>query len=345
MNIKYLQDLLSRIDEIKVIGKSKKIKGVICNIAGLVRYGSKLRLIILEYDEQYSEKLEEREIAEICGDIQIPETNRTILKSREEPTQPFRFIEEVILGDNKLRVNGTESRRLSVQDGESILFLSELLRSGWRPEGIEYQNIDMLFLTSIELDGDFDKIPNFDNNNQIRFIVGWDTSTYLLEKPITLLVGGEYTDKLWFKNKDTSKEYWAQINRVYLMDMWDEMEKTFSNPKLLEHMTKEEIPKAKKDFEEKFLQICPKGMYYPVVEYESEEDISLQFYTKQYLDSLPANNNGGIGFIIRPEKSTGILGEKLKVAIIQEPVPANTTTIEAELFQYSKTSKVDDIII
>jgi len=36
MNIKYIQELLSRIDEIKIIGKTIEINGVICNIAGLV---------------------------------------------------------------------------------------------------------------------------------------------------------------------------------------------------------------------------------------------------------------------------------------------------------------------
>ncbi len=36
---------------------------------------------------------------------------------------------------------------------------------------------------------------------------------------------------------------------------------------------------------------------------------------------------------------------KLKAAIIQEPVPANTVSIEAELFQYYKTVTPDDIII
>jgi len=52
MNIKYIQELLSRIDEMKIIGKNSLIDGVVCNVAGVVRYGSMLRLIILEYYEQ-----------------------------------------------------------------------------------------------------------------------------------------------------------------------------------------------------------------------------------------------------------------------------------------------------
>ncbi len=87
-------------------------------------------------------------------------------------------------------------------------------------------------------------------------------------------------------------------------------------------------------------------MYYSVIEYESEQDISFEFHTKEFLDSKPVHHgNGSIGFIIRPDKPTGILGRKLKAAIIQEPVLGNTDIIEAELFQYYKTVTPKDIIL
>ncbi len=345
MNISYLQKLLSRIDEIKIIGKKSEIKGIVCNVAGVVRYEKQLRLIIFEYDEQYCEQIEEREISELCNTRQTPATNRILLKSKEMVTRHFGFIRNVKIGDLEFEVSGSENRRLNIQDGESILFLSELLRNGWEPDGVNYQNINTLFLNSIELVGDFDKIPDF-KGTSLHFIMNKDSVSYLAELPVTLTVNGEYPNKLWFKNKETGEENWTQINRVYLMNMWDEMEKTFSSPKLLEQMTKEQIDTAKKDFEERFADICPKDMCYPVVEYECEEYISLQFYTKEYLESVPVHKSGSsMGFIMSAEKSTGILGMKLKAAIIQEPVPADTISIEAELFQYYKTMTPDDIVI
>ena len=75
MNIKHIQNLLSRINEIKIIGKTVEIDGVICNIAGIVRYGHKLHLVILEYDEVYRQKVEEMELSEPC-EIRQQETNR-----------------------------------------------------------------------------------------------------------------------------------------------------------------------------------------------------------------------------------------------------------------------------
>ena len=347
MNIKYIQELLSRIDEIKIIGKTIEINGVICNIAGLVRYGKKLRLIILEYDEVYRQKVEEIEMSELC-EVREQETNRLILKGRGriEAAQPFRNIKSVFIDEMEFEINVTENRLLNFKDGESVLFLSELLRNGWNPEGVDYQSIDMLFFTSIEFAGDFDEIPEFDENVKLHFIMNKDSSSYLVEKPVTLTVNGEYPEKLWFKNKEDSQEHWAHINKVYLMDIWAEMEKSFSNPKLLENMTKEEIDEAKRSIEKSITEVCPKGMYYPVIEYESEEDISLEFHTKKFLDSEPVHHgNGSIGFIIRPDKPTGILGRKLKAAIIQEPVLGNTDIIEAELFQYHKTVTPKDIIL
>lgn len=345
MNIRYLQEMLSRMDEIKIIGKSAEIDGVVCNVAGIVRYGLQLRLVIFEYDELYRQEIEEMEIAELCDIEQGAETNRIRMKSKEKVSQPFRAIKSVFIGDTEFEVSGSENQRLSVKDGESILLISELLRNGWNPKGIDYQDIDMLFLTMIELVGDFSKIPDFESDALLHFTMRKDSISYFVEQPVRLVVDGDYPEKLLFKSKEDDEEHWAQINRVYLNDMWSEMEKTFSDPKLLNHMTEEQIANAKKDFEKTFIEICPKGMCYPIVEYECEEFISLQFYTEKYLDSKPVYNNHSIGFIVGADKKIGKLGMKLKAAIIQEPISKNTEYIEAELFQYHKTTIHDDIIL
>ena len=55
--------------------------------------------------------------------------------------------------------------------------------------------------------------------------------------------------------------------------------------------------------------------------------------------------SSSMGFIIRPDKSEGILGFRLKAAVIQEPVPVNTVAVEAELFQYIHTTAGRDIVL
>jgi len=48
---------------------------------------------------------------------------------------------------------------------------------------------------------------------------------------------------------------------------------------------------------------------------------------------------------MQSDEPIGKLGLKLKAAIIQEPMMANTVNIEAELFHYSQTGKPKDIVI
>ena len=135
-----------------------------------------------------------------------------------------------------------------------------------------------------------------------------------VEKPITLVVGEDYPDKLMFRDVATGVEHWVQINRVYLLDMWEEADKIFSNPNFQEQLTSEEISQIRLDFERKLL------------------------------DAKPLSRSSGMGFIIWPDQPTGTLGLRLKAALIQEPFLANTNTIQVELFQYIHTTTRDDIL-
>lgn len=346
MNIGYLHEILSRTEEIKVIGKSVKVDGVLCNVMGIVRHGMEMQLFILQYDESFPFRMEENEAAEMSDTPSRPESNRMILRGdrKIDAINPFHSVSKVYIDEREFAVDSSERRRLSTQDWEHILMIAKFLNHGWKPNEIDDQSMDMLFLTGLKLEGDYASIPDFSQNSELRFTMGPHSVIHPVEKPMTLVVGGEYPDKLLFQDAATGEEHWVQINRVYLSDMWEEMDKVFANPKLREQMTDEEIHRARLDFEKKFIEVCPKGMCLPVIEYECEEDISLQFFSKAYLDAKPLQGSS-MGFIVRPEQRTGILGLTLKAAVIQEPVPANTNTIEAELFQYFHTTTRCDILV
>ena len=48
MNIQYLQELISRISEIKIIGRTAEINGTIYHVMGIVRDGRRMRLLALQ---------------------------------------------------------------------------------------------------------------------------------------------------------------------------------------------------------------------------------------------------------------------------------------------------------
>jgi hypothetical protein len=349
MNIRCLNNSLSRIKELSIIGKNVDVDGISCHVMGIVRYSTQLRLLVLQYDPDFQQLIEEAGRAEACEMTNIPMTNRLQLKSswQLDVANPFGAVSRVFIADKEFEVNCSESQQLSHQDWECILLLSKFLHHGWQADGIDFQEIDMLYLTSLELEGDCLDTPNIGDGLELRFVTRPVSTAHLVEQPLFLNVGEEYSDKLWFRDSITGEKHWAQINRVYLSDMWAEMEKVFDNPKIKEQMTPEQISEAKANFEESFSKICPKGMCLPVIEYECEEDISLQFYSKAFLDAEAIQENcaSAIGFVVRPDRPAGILGLKLKAAIIQEPFPPATSCIEAELFQYYKTISRDDIVL
>ncbi|WP_088189262.1 hypothetical protein [Desulfosporosinus sp. FKA] len=347
MNFKALQNRLSQVKEIAVISRNAETDGVICHIMGMVlRDDGTLQMLILQYDEAYREKLENAEIAVLAASPGEALTNRIQQRGDRNlrPTLCFGSVERVCFGDLELKTNESGSCKCGTMQWDKAALFTQFLLKGWNPTGLDTKDIDAMFLTNLNFEGTYDTIPAFDTDVPIRFSMRISNTRHLLEMPVTLTVGSEYPNKLYFTDKVSGEEHWVQINKVTLYDMREEMSKTFANPQLKEQSL-EELARSKAEFEERFSKMCPKGMCYPVIEYECEEDIHLHFYSKRWLDGEPDHKNSGLGFFMKTDKPIGKLGLKLKADIIQEPMPANTVTIEAELFHYSRIGKADDIVI
>ena len=85
-----------------------------------------------------------------------------------------------------------------------------------------------------------------------------------------------------------------------------------------------------------------KVMCYIGVEYECSKDISLQFYSKEFLKSFPETHGASSYFLLmrlKSDKKTGSHGLSLKGCAIQTAVSPDTTKILAEMFLYME--KVD----
>ena len=347
MNIQHLQKLISRSDEIRILGKTAEVNGIIGNVIGIVRQESSLRLMVLQYDEDFVRRAEDNEIAALNGLPRPVQTNRQRLRGDREVNfnDMFHSVSKVTLGAVQFDIEETETTRCNEQNWEIITKLIEFLKHGWKPDSIDYQDIDNLLFTVIKLRGEFALIPDLGENPVLQLELRPEMVSSLIEQPFTLSFGAEYTDKFWFSDKKTGDKHWIQINSVYLYDMWAETMKNFNDPQFKERMSPVEIEKAKANFESHLSTICQKGMCFPVVEYECEAGLTLEFYTKAWLDAEPVNNSSCIGFLVKPDKKNGVLGLPLKAALIQEPVPENTKSIEVELFLKNMLKKYEDIII
>ena len=311
-----------------------------------MRYGQRLQLYVLRYDEKYAARVEEAK--RLDTPYKRPASNREMKavgpKNRWEDV--FQAVRSVTIGDTQLTVKSSSVQRCSLQNWENAVILTEFLRHGWAPSGIDLQDIDGLFLIAIKFVEAYNAIPDFGENPMLLLQSAPLAATCLVEQPVTLTVGEDYPEKLWFKDQMTGETHWAQINRVYLQDMWSDMMKNFDDPRYTERFTAKEIEKAKLDYERHSATVCPRGMCLPAVEYECEEDLTLQFYSKAWLEAEPVISNSATGIIMATtDQKLGVSGLKLKIALIQEPVPADTQSIDAELFYFQRIEHRPDVTL
>ena len=80
-------------------------------------------------------------------------------------------------------------------------------------------------------------------------------------------------------------------------------------------------------------EICPQGMNLAILEYESEDDITLNFYSKEYLDKKPVHRTyalASVFFTINEE--IGINGFKRQVSMLKPIKKDFNGIIEVEVF-------------
>ena len=83
----------------------------------------------------------------------------------------------------------------------------------------------------------------------------------------------------------------AWLIRVEWFDPWKHLEDTLSHPKITKQFTPKELEQHRSRLEEEYTDFCPHGMALPVVIYEADQDVSLYFYERSWLNAPPKSNS------------------------------------------------------
>ncbi len=327
-----------KIDKNKLIEKFIQINGIIVHLVGIAKIEDHFELVTIHYDETFDPQ---NHHSHFNG-----RTNRSLMKREgvKELRNPIEHIHMVIIGQTEFTVKQSQTSFIGSHDENCMKILDAFKTHGWKHTNLDVDNLDKMAMSRYRLEGSISELV-INQDDIIRFTKRPTSVSYLVERPMRLHIGDDYPEKMTFTSKETHESHWVQIHRVHLIDVRAEMAGAFDNPVIKKQMTPDQIEKARLDFEKEFSNVCPKGMLLPVVEYECEEDISLQFYTTDFLDSIPPKNSSGMGFIVGADQPKGKHGYKLKATIIQEPVSADTEYIDAELFKYSVMIKESEIVI
>ncbi|KPU42469.1 hypothetical protein OXPF_42540 [Oxobacter pfennigii] len=351
MNFELLQAAMPAFDELRIINKSIVKEGSAIQIAGLIRQGKTLKLYALQFDEQvYEAELlaEEQELSKPSRKKSLTNRQKICNVNKVEYGIPMTCIQSINIGTQEFKISCISSYRLNDNDFKPVFLIAEFIKNGLKPcSRLALRDFSHLIFAEIELEGEYENIPfgnqmggvmlRFGNNHIRQYPVG---------KRMRLNTGRNYSRSFQFKDKQSERIHRFYIHRVYLMDIWEEIERSFSDPRHLERMSEVDLLKMKKSFFEQLEVICPRGMYFPVIEYEAEDDISFEFHTVEYLNSRHEilSKNGSIGIIITPDQPIGRHGMKLKSAVIQSPVSKETEMLYVELLRYNQIIKHEDLI-
>ncbi len=340
MNIGRIRECLDKITETRVIGKDFSIGGTDFHFVGFYRTESELHAVVLSYNEELFERKEQAEI----DALNKFDLDRAYQPTVRESERMELMIHEPVLHIKSLNFAGTvlesrESHMTLLDNGieESIILLSEFVRTGWKSKRFECISFYNLYLKDIIFTGEFDSIPDISENITLSFAL--NSVRRLAEIPVLLEIGAEEKE---IELPSGDKIY---LRETKLMDMYEEMEQFFCSERFRELCPPEEIEKQRKNFIENFSPCCPKGKYFIGVEYEAAENISVDVKPKSVLDAPPVTKEGCMAFIIRSDKAP--LREKMKVktTVIDIPFDGSTKTVDAEIFTFSEMLQPDDITI
>lgn len=338
MNLNELAGLLPVYDELCPCGGRAVVDGVEIALVGALRRGSGVTLYALHYDADAVEAEREAEERALWEPEPAPEeeprTNRQAICRAEEPgfRTPLMDAREASWGTGRVHFTGGGSTRLGEASWEQTLLLAEFLRAGWRPAGeIRLRELSHLCLTWMECEGGFDAVPF---GAQLEFTLSDQYHTHALEEPLRLdlRAGERYPEPFSFQDAEGARRQFY-VNKLILSDIWTELEQVAETARRTPGVDVQALRRSQEEVFRRLEGDCPRGMWVPIVEYESE--IQLNFYHPAFLDAAPAHRDGDCLVRSRPDEKIGPHGLRLWHSVLQDsPVPPWMRRVEAELLQY-----------
>lgn len=342
MNIISLRQGIESIDEIKVIGKSFEFEDVKYHFMGLVRSGNAVTAVFLAYDEQLRDKREQEE-ERLLGNYDLDEVQSLTVREEERvdinTAEHYMSVRKILSGETEYSIGSAEGWSPSHQPVyEYAPMFFEFIKSGWKADDMEYVSFDYLHIMKCTLMQEYDAIPDFDLNN-IRLEVFPEIKRTLTEIPLTLEIGAEPFE---IQLEDGETIYFDSVS---LVDMREEMSKTFDSDRMKAMLPAEKIAEMKGNFEKEFSKECPAGKYYISAEYECKKETSVRVYLKDVLENPRRIKNSSMAFIMKSDREPKREGLFIKTAIIDEPFDKETKKVEAEIFSVQKTPEKTIIIL
>ena len=247
MDFRTLEEAHQTWQEIRVIGRTIERKGKKYHMVGMT-LADEAKLYILEpYEESEHGRHRRKGIR----------NHRRILKEQGNPDVCYLHCSDIYLGKERLQVQGGSSGPLmdSFLDYGNVQLFLAMMSAGWVvPEWLKHMAWERLQLVTLEI-ADRQTLPNVSEKTLVTIRHRPDPIQHILEKTVTLTVGKSRSFRFLDHSGDSVACY---INRVTLIDVWNELEEQFNHTRYTEGLSPEQLRQVKRSCFEALEQSCPK---------------------------------------------------------------------------------------
>lgn len=218
--------------------------------------------------------------------------------------------------------------RIVGQDPMSFMKLQHFIEAGVDFSSIEHISFDDLVLGEYQL-ADGVAFPKFDTSAPITLHIGEEIREVIIEpfQSLNLEIGEQTKDKTCsFSIPAEDKEVKVYIDRVVRHDIRKQAEGRF-NDEVLE-------------------SICPKGHEQLLIQYECQENIQLNFYPTEFLNSAHKRaNNSFSGMVFSSTDEDSVHGYPVHTALLKTVPAGYSGSVDVELVSWFKRIQGDTIEI
>lgn len=261
-------------------------------------------------------------------------TNRDLLLESVKSQNSYTNIQitKLIIQGQEFTVASSSSSMLIAHDLQNMIRLQHLEESKLLPDflmEVPCENLSLARYTQIK--GEI--CPSIDVKKELDITIelGIDHHTYLINQEFTLGFDEIKKNEFSVFNPLHANESTYYIQPLKTYDIWYEFEHKFEDKKYKD-IPKDVLDKMSKESLRNLESICPKEKQMVILEYESEESVTLNFYATEYLDAIHQETNSVTVMMLRPDKRIGDHGMYNKVSLIKPISENDHNDIDIELF-------------
>lgn len=262
--------------------------------------------------------------------------DKTMNNIRNEMNSHYVHISEMTIQKQKMTFSSSSASYMYSMCCEGYMQLQHFIERGMST--INWDDVDLAKMVIVAyVQKQSEEFPSIDISAELNITLKVDRESkqVLINQPIHLQFGEMGKgNRFYFYDSLEKKNRIFYIDKISHYDIWEEVNHIFES-EWVKSLSQEQIKQMKEENIAHLEEICPKGMNLAILEYEVEDDIHLNFYSKEYFDKKSVHNTSVLAIaFLTSDKEIGINGFKRQISMIKPVKKDFNGSIDVELFSW-----------